>query len=245
MLRRSMPGYGLITSIVLIIAGVALSACQTSAGPASVRDVTSQETGTPASVQTVSPTPDAPQTARPEAATAGSANVDVSPNEVTLGKIVLTFSVQPAQSVYDPARVAYNPDGSDNQKANAHVNSYAVLGGSSLKVTNNLDPSQTPPADQPREILRHVALQIKEKETRMIIPHINVSLDLLLVGRPALQDQPLVPMVKTGGGIAQVQYGNNVKFPGRGEYQVFVRIEPSPLLDASSTGVAQFNVSVK
>lgn len=54
-----------------------------------------------------------------------------------------------------------------------------------------------------------------------------------------------MPMARPGEVVAHMHYGNNVKFPGRGEYQVFVRMEPSPLLVSGSTGVAQFSTSIR
>jgi hypothetical protein len=153
--------------------------------------------------------------------------------------------VQQAQPAYDPARVTAAPAANSDQKAPAQPKGFAVLGGSTLKVTNNFDQSQSPPADQPLEILRHVAVQIKEKDSGQIVPNVTATMDLLRDGRPVLQDQPLVPMVPAGGGVAQMHYGNNIKIPGKGEYQVFVRMEPSPLLGSDSGGVVQFNLSVK
>lgn len=194
----------------------------------------------------VTPAPGAENTVEPDArASAGKANLTVTPAEVTLGDVVLTFSVQTAQHMYDPARAQPNSADNDQRKENVQPKGYAVLGGSTLRVTNNFDAAQGAPADQPREMLRQVALQIKDKQSGQLIPHVDVTIDLLREGRPALQNQSLVPMVPGGGGVGQMQYGNNVKFPGRGEYQVFVRMEPSPLLGSGSAGVAQFNVSIR
>lgn len=174
----------------------------------------------------------------------GATNVSVSPGEVAQGNVLLSLSVMPAQPMYDAAK-ATSATTSDDQKPNSQPKGYAVLGGSTLKVTNNFDGAQGAPADQPREMVRHVALQIKDKDSGQLIPHVVVSVDLLRDGRPVLQDQALVPMVQVGGGVTQMQYGNNVKFPGRGEYQVFIRLDPSPFLASGAAGVAQFNVSIK
>ena len=168
----------------------------------------------------------------------------VAPGDVTLGGVVLTFSVQPAQPMYDPARQAANPSTNDQQKDKNQPKGFAVLGGQMLEATNNYDPTQNPPADSPQQVVRHVGLQVKDKDSGQLIPDLQVTVDVLREGRPVLQDQRLVPMVPAGGNISQMQYGNNVKFPGQGEYQVFVRMEPSPLLGQGSAGVAQFNLSI-
>lgn len=257
MVHRTGPGRRLVAGVALLITSFALSACQfggaapapvevTPVGADAARTTTSRAgAATTVAGLAATPSPAAEDTATTGAVPAGTprANIAVSPGEVALGSVVLTLAVQPAQPVYDPARVASTSG--DEQKANAQPKGFAVLGGSALKVTNNFDSAQGAPADQPREVLRHVALQIKDKDSGQLIPHVTVSMDLLRDGRPVLQDQTLVPMVPAGGGVARLQYGNNVKFPGRGEYQVFVRFEPSPLLGAGSTGVAQFNVSIK
>ena len=256
MVHRIVSGRGHIAGIALLIASLTLSACQFGGGAVPDVEVTpvGADTGgiatpraaaTTVAGQAVTPTAAAQETDETGATPRATprATVAVSPAEVALGGVVLTVAIQPAAPVYDPARVA--AAGGDDQKKNPQPTGYAVLGGMALKVTNNFDASQSPPADQSREVLRHVALQIKDKASSQLIPHVNVSIDLLRDGRPVWQDQPLVPMLQAGQGVSQMQYGNNVKFPGRGEYQIFVRLEPSPLLGDGAAGVAQFNVSIK
>ena len=108
----------------------------------------------------------------------------------------------------DPALASASS--TDNQQTSVPQTGYLVLGGTSVKVTNNFDSVQSAPADQPREVLRHVSLQIRHKESNQVVPYIVVSMDLLRDGRPVLQDQPLVPMVAGGADTDQMQYGNNV-----------------------------------
>jgi len=247
MVHLTKYSYRFVGGIVLLVAGLTLSACGFFGGSSPQQQEITVGGGSTFEGQTASPTPGGQLSSRSNASgtpTAGG-NIEVSPGEVALGGIVLSLWIEPAQSVYDPARVASGSTGDSAKKDNAQPKGYAVLGGSTLKVTNNFDQAQNPPADSEREIVRHVAVQIKEKQSGQLIPHINVSMDLLREGRSVLQDQPLVPMVQAGGNVAQMHYGNNVKFPGKGQYQVFVRMEPSPLLGSESVGVAQFNVSIR
>jgi hypothetical protein len=210
----------------------------TSTSPSSPSPVAEQGTpsaGSPGFVQSdTTPTP------------GGAGNVEVSPGEVALGEVILTLSVEGAQPMYDASKQAPTPSGNaDQQKDQNKPKGLAVLGGMALQLTNNYDPSQSPPADQANQMVRHVALQVKDKASGQLVPHVVVSMDLLKDGRPVLQDQQLVPMVQSGGTVSQMHYGNNVKFPGPGDYQVFVRMQPSPLLGQGSAGAAQFNVSFK
>lgn len=251
--RRRQAAVGALLSLSLILA-----ACQSGAAPPPVEltPVGGEGSGTPAAGATPgtavagrAATPTAAQglvvTAEGTVTPGAIGNITVSPTDVTLGNVVLTLALQPAQPVVDPARVAVNQPSGGQQTPAAGPRGFAVLGGAGTKVTNNFDTSQNPPADSEREVLRHVALQIRDKDSQQLIPHINVSMDLLRDGRPVLQDQPLAPMVPAGGNVTQLQYGNNVKFPGRGDYQVFIRLEPSPLLGPGASGAAQFNVSMR
>lgn len=162
-----------------------------------------------------------------------------------MGTIALTLSVQPAQAVFDPGGASAGSSEAGEPRTPTPQRGYIVLGGSTLQVTNNFDAAQSAPADTPKEMLRHISVQIRDAASGQLIPYAIVSVDLLREGRPVLQDQPLVPMLQSGADVSQMHYGNNVKIPGAGEYQFFVRTEPSPLLGAGSVGVAQFNASVK
>ncbi len=235
----------IVAGIMLLSAGLGLSACQSGGGAAPVQELNVQGATTPIAGQTSAPTPGGGATPRPNANTTPGASIDVTPNEVTMGNVVLSLTVQPPQPVFDPSRTPSNGAANDPQKTPVPLKGVVVLGGSTLKVTNNFDGAQNPPVDQQREVTRHVEVRVKDKASGQLIPYIVVNMDLLREGRSVLQDQPLVPMLQSGADVSQMHYGNNVKFPGQGEYQVFVRMEPSPLLGSGSVGVAQFNISLR
>jgi hypothetical protein len=69
-----------------------------------------------------------------------------------------------------------------------------VLNGA-LQLTNNIDPSQPVPDDQSQAIIRHVNVQIRAADAGESIPYLSTSMDLLLVGRAAISNLPLEPMV--------------------------------------------------
>ncbi|MCL5962000.1 MAG: iron transporter [Chloroflexi bacterium] len=235
----------LFAGFVLVVVGLTVAACGGSSGDQGTPKTPGSASGTVTTGSARSTKTANTGATTPDAAGTGSPNVGISPGEVTMGNVVVTFTVQPARPILDPVRTPATPTGGGDQKADGPSGTYVVLGGSALKVTNNLDPSQSAPADQAQEMLRHVSAQVTDKTEGQLIPSLVMTMDLLREGRPVLQDQPLVPMVPSGGAVSQMAYGNNVKFPGVGEYQVFVRIEPSPLLGAGGAGVAQFNVSIK
>jgi hypothetical protein len=244
-LRGARRYYLAIAAIIALAIGAMVTACQSSNG--STANQSDQTIVTPIGGDAAATPTVAGGIIYPSAtSTADSgvgASIDVTPTQVTMGNIVLSLSVQGAQPTFDPG-AAVSENGGGDQATPAPQRGYAVLGGSSLKVTNNFDAAQNPPADTPQQMLRHVALQIKDKATGQLIPYAVVSMDLLLQGRPVLQDQALVSMLEAGADVSQMQYGNNVKFPGKGDYQIFVRLQPSPLINSGSSGVAQFNVSI-
>lgn len=244
--NRTMIGLPAIMSILVLGVGLILTACQSEGEPAPVQDLTLQAATTPGTTPAGTPSPAAGRAIKPGGTTTpDSRNINISPQEVTMGNIVLTLSVQPAQAVFEPGRAPSSGNEGDGQKTPIPQRGFVVLGGSTLRITNNFDAAQNPPADSPKELLRHVGVQIRDQASGQLIPYAVVSMDLLREGRATLQDQALVPMLQNGMDVSQMHYGNNVKFPGNGEYQVFVRMEPSPLLGPGSMGVAQFNVSIK
>jgi hypothetical protein len=183
----------------------------------------------------------------------GSANVKISANQATLGNLTLTLSVETAHRMVTPnsptAASAPTPQGQQSQgnQGGAAVQDM-VLGSQTQQISKNLDASQGPPPD-PKEaqgdFIRHVAVQVKDKNTGQVVPYLLVSVDLLRDGRPIQYDQPLVAMVPVGGSADQMHYGNNIAFPGKGNYQLFVRIAPSPLLGNNAPPTAQFDVSIE
>jgi Fe2+ transport protein len=111
-----------------------------------------------------------------------------------------------------------------------------------LQLTNNIDPSQPAPDDQPQAVFRHVSVQIRDADAGKPIPYLSTSLDLLLDGRGVMSNVPLEPMVAAESTTPELYYGNNLEFMKRGSYQVFVRLQPSALLGKAAPPAAQFTV---
>ncbi len=86
---------------------------------------------------------------------------------------------------------------------------------------------------------------MKDKASGEILPYAEVTMDILRNGRPVLYDQALVPSVAVNDETvpAGLHYGNNVALPGKGNYQLFVRVAPNPFLGDSAPPAAQFNVT--
>ena len=250
MMRSTTLGARFLAVAVALLISAALSACSLGASSTPAAEITpiggqvSDAPGAPAATPAETPSLETTAEASGTGVANGAANITVAPGEVTLGSVVFSFSVQPAEPMYDPSRAPATPTNDQQNDNPPKPKGFAILGGLALKVTNNFDPSQSAPADEPSALVRHVTLQIKDKGSGQLIPDAEVTIDVLRDGRPVLQDQPLVPMVQAGGNVSQMHYGNNVKFPGPGEYQIFVRTKPSPLLGPKPLGVAQFNVSI-
>jgi hypothetical protein len=113
-----------------------------------------------------------------------------------------------------------------------------------LSLSNNLDPSQPAPADQAQAIIRHINLQVRSTNGGTSVPYLTVSMDLLLDGHPVASGLPVKPMVAAESTTPQLYYGNNIKLTQRGTYQVFVRLQPTPVLGKDQPTAAQFNVVV-
>jgi hypothetical protein len=252
---------------VLLSGLLALSGCSALGGSQPTQDTAEQQmspiaNGTPAGAASPSAaakpsgspaagtkTPIQPVTGSP---TPGQANVDVAPAEATSGNVVLTLSFDNARHMFEQttttASAAPNPDPAQTpsgDQAKAADKGSAVFSGGMLRVIGNFDPSQGAPADAPNAILRHVVLVVKAKDGGQALPYQSVTIDVLLDGRPIIFDQALVPMVAVDKEPRQVYYGNNIKFPQRGTYQVFVRMQRNPLLGNDAPPAAQFNVTVK
>lgn len=213
---------------------------------------TAHGTASPTSVAVVTPsvaagTPLSGTNSTPSA----SASANISPREVTTGSVTLDLSLVPARHMFDgaattsaagnqPQATPQSSSGAGNQSASS-----AVFSGGMVGVADNIDPSQAPPADSAQAIVRHVVVHVRTKSGGQPIPYLNVSLDLLLDGHPVLYDQPLEPMTAVDKNSLQYYYGNNVKFPQRGTYQVFVRIQPNPMLGQNPPPAAQFDVILR
>jgi hypothetical protein len=80
-----------------------------------------------------------------------------------------------------------------------------------LKVTNNLDPSQPAPADELQSTMRHLNMQVRANDGGYPVPYLNVSMDILLDGRPVITGLSVVPMTAPDSATPQLlYYGNNV-----------------------------------
>jgi hypothetical protein len=167
----------------------------------------------------------------------------VTPSAVAVGNVTLNLALQPPRHMFDQAgMVAADPaQQSSDASKNQNVGS-AVFPGGMIQVTNNVDALQPVAADSPQSIVRHVTLAVKTKDHDQSVPYLGVTMDVLLDGHPVLYDQALVPMVPIGQASPQLYYGNNVRFPQRGSYQVFVRMQRNPLLGTGQPPAAQFNL---
>jgi hypothetical protein len=197
--------------------------------------------------------------------------VDVSPAEVQAGTLRMSMSLERARHMLDqavastsdpdPAHQAGGSAASSTASATPtssasssaiSASSNATSAGSTayvlqgmLQLTNNFNPAQPIPDDQPQAMLRHVDLQIRNGTGGPAVPYLSASMDVLLDGHPVAANVPLLPMVDADAAPAQMYYGNNVKLTQRGSYQVFVRVSPNALLGKDAVPAAQFNVAVQ
>jgi hypothetical protein len=246
---------------LVFVSLLTLTACTGQSQPTPTAEVMSPTVSTPAAGTTPAASPSAaattpgPRTPVPPGSTTptpGSANVDVTPTDVTVAGVVLSLRLDTARHMFEPAvasAVGSNPDpaasGGDQNKDKDKENvGSAVFPGGMLRVVGNFDAAQGAPADAPNAIIRHVVLTAKTKDGGQVVPYQSVSIDVLLDGRPVIFDQALVPMVMVDKDPRQLYYGNNIKLPQRGTYQVFVRLARNPLLGADQPPAAQFNLTV-
>jgi hypothetical protein len=119
-----------------------------------------------------------------------------------------------------------------------------VLAGMT-RATNNVDPAQPVPPDTPTMMLRHAAVHVRSRDGQPV-PYLAVTMDVLLDGRPITYEQAALPMVPEEADAAgELYYGNNVRFGPRGVYQVFVRVQRSPMLGKEPPPAALFNLVLK
>jgi hypothetical protein len=161
--------------------------------------------------------------------------------------VTLSLSLEPARhmlaqtvAVASDADPAHQAGGGDPT-----LNATALVLEGLLSLSNNLDPSQPAPADQPQAMFRHVNLQVRTTDGGTPVPYLNVSLDMLLDGHPVASGLPVKPMLAAESTAPQLYYGNNLKLTQRGTYQVFVRVQPTALLGRDQPQAAQFNVVVR
>ena len=235
-------------TLALLIGALTLAACRgpaaSEAEPQSLVDTgaageTARAPSTPAG-PSINPLSGSP--------TPAAASAEVTPAEVTAGPVTFTLALQPARHMFDQAmaagtEAAQQPQ--DKSKSQGQRKGSAVLGGGMLHVANNIDAAQNPPPDSAQGLVRHVVVQVRDTASGQLVPYLSVSMDVLLDGRPAIFDQALAPMIATDGNPALLYYGNNVKFPQRGTYQIFVRLQPHPLLGEQAPPAAQFNLTLQ
>jgi len=146
------------------------------------------------------------------------------------------------------AATPQSQQGQNNQNQGGAAAQEMVLGAQTQQINKNFDPSQGPPPD-PKDgqgdYVRNVTLQVKDKSTGQVVPYLLVSVDILKDGRPVQYDQALLPAVPQGESVEHMHYTNNVVFPGKGRYQLFVRIQPSPVLGNNAPPSTQFEVIVE
>lgn len=183
-----------------------------------------------------------------DAAAVEAAGAHIEPGQVAAGDVVMTLTLTDARHMFDAATGSATPGQQQQDDSEPSRAGIAVLDGLMRKATNNIDSSQkvaADPADGKGPLVRHVVLTMKQKDTGELLPYAEVTMDILRNGRPVLYDQALIPSVAVNDESvpAGLHYGNNVALPGKGNYQMFVRVAPNPFLGDSAPPAAQFNVT--
>lgn len=246
------------STIALLAVSAVLTACAAGGGSENQQSNsplvdTGQSSQPSPSGDGASPTSNRESATEAPSATAapGSANVRISPEEITQENLTISMAVVPAARMVGASAPSTGPtpqgqQGSQGQGGAAQT--MVTVGGQTQGISKNLDAAQGPPPD-PKEAtgdyIRHITVVVKDESTGQVVPYLNVSMDLLRDGRPVQYDQPLLAMVPAGGSADQLHYGNNVAFPGKGRYQLFVRIGASPALGDNAPPAAQFGVTIE
>lgn len=254
-MKLSAPA-GMVGTIAALVLSVTLSACSLGGGGGQQGGSSLIDTGQPQSDTPSEATTTPERAASGRAAPTGTpgpsgpANVKIASNQVESGNLILTIEVGAARRMFAEGspQSAPTPQGQNPQGQGGPAQQEMVLGGQMMHVSNNLDAAQAPPPD-PKEstgdFIRHAAVQVKDKDTGQVVPYLAVTMDILKDGRPVEDDIGLVPMVPVGGGPDQLHYGNNVAFPGKGRYQLFVRMPGNPMLGNNAAPYAQFDVTIE
>jgi hypothetical protein len=203
-------------------------------------------------------TPGVANTPNPSAAVASPAvppiTTTVAPPSVQAGGVTLSLTLEPARRMIadTESQAADQPSdhpsgGAESKPADSKPAALTALTlDGLLKVTNNLDPSQPAPADDPQSMMRHLNLQIRANDGGYPVPYLSVSMDILLDGRPAISGLSVVPMTAPDSATPQLlYYGNNLKLTQRGTYQFFVRMQPTSVLGKEPPPTAEFNVIMR
>ncbi len=254
----------MIAAATLAVLSIALAACSFGGSSneqkpsSSLVDTGQSQPTTPGATAAATRMPAATAEKIPGAATHQSgtpANIRVPTTEATVGNLTMTLSVAQARRMVVGAAAASGtstPQSQQGQGGNQRQGGPAqqemILGDQTQQVNKNLDPSQGPPPD-PKDgqgdYIRNVTIQVKDNSTGQVVPYLIVSMDLLRDGRPVQYDQALLASVPQGESVEQLHYTNNVAFPGKGRYQLFVRIQPSPVLGNSAPPSTQFEVIIE
>jgi hypothetical protein len=220
----------------------------------------SSPTITPVEMTAVSEPPAAVETVAEtvvEVPAADVGTIDITPSEVAMGAVVVSLTLGPPRHLLDQAKIQTPDPAQQQQRATDSVKG-ALVGadGKTLltegsivlsgmtHVTNNVDPAQPAPADTATMMLRHAAVQVRTRDGAPV-PYLTVTVDVLLDGRPISYEQSALPMTSDDGDPTQIYYGNNVRFGPRGVYQVFVRVQRSPLLGKDQPQAALFNLVLR
>jgi hypothetical protein len=174
--------------------------------------------------------------------------VQVSPAQVPVGNVTVSLAFEPPRHMEDENRVTTSNaqvQPQATQPAGGPASQGAVVLSDMLHVTNNLDPTQPPPMDSAQSIIRQAVVQVMASDTHQLVPYLNVTMDLLLDGHPVTYGQTLVPLMTEDASGERVYYGNNIRLPDRGTFQVFVRLDRTPLLGQDTPPAAQFNLGVQ
>jgi Fe2+ transport protein len=173
----------------------------------------------------------------------------VTPSSVQTGGVTLSLALEPARRMIPDAQSqpadppSDHPQGANDPQPAALT---ALTLDGLLKVTNNLDPSQPVPPDDPQSVVRHLNLAIRANDGGYPVPYLGVSIDILLDGRPETTGVSVVPMTDPDSATPQLlYYGNNIKLTHRGTYQFFVRMQPSSVLGKDPPPTAEFNVVMR
>lgn len=177
------------------------------------------------------------------------ASLQVTPPDVSVGNVSMSLSFETARHMEDetrsvPTTAQGQPPAPQATLVAGPPSQGAIVLSNMLRVTNNLDPSQPPPADSAQSIVRQAVVQVMSSDTRQLVPYLDVSMDLLLDGHPVAYGQTLVPIVTSDASGQRLYYGNNILIPARGTFQVFVRLSRTPLLGQDAPPAAQFNLAV-
>jgi hypothetical protein len=224
--------------------------CLASANPAGQTTSAAQSTVTSSASSALTPGPaQAPGAVGAQASPIPVAVIDVSPGQVPEGGVSLSLAFEPARHMQDQtaALAAANqpqPAAPQATLTAGPPSQGALVLSDMLHVTNNLDPTQPSPPDSAQSIVRQAVVQIVTSDTHQLVPYLTVTMDLLLDGHPVSYGQTLVPMLTQDTGSQRVYYGNNVRLPARGNFQVFVRMDHTALLGPDTPGASQFNVVV-